>query len=452
MYDAIVIGAGPGGYVCAVKLAQLGRKVLVVEKGELGGTCTNLGCIPTKALLSGAELYWSAKEKGSKLGVEANPSLNLRALKDHMNKVVMMSRKGIEYLFKKNGVELKKGTAYFLEPWKIEIEETGEVFEARNIVLANGSVPRLFSPFDKVEGIWTSDDVFSMESLPSSILIVGAGAIGVEFATLFSLLGVEVTLVEILEHILPLEDGDIAFEVKKSLQKRAVKVYESSKVVSLTKDHSGVFSWRLETPSGLVDGKSDKVLVSIGRTPRVSDDLKEVGLEAERGVKVDSRMKTNLPNVYAVGDITGGFMLAHVAMMQGVIAAYNIANIGREMDYSAIPSVIFSYPEVASVGMRERDLSDKKYRVFKYPFSANGRARTIEEKEGFVKVIVDEKGIVVGFSVVGPMATELIMEGIIATRFRLKAEDLSLTVHPHPTLSEAILGAFEGAVDKPIHL
>lgn len=452
MYDVIVIGTGPGGYVCAVKLAQLGKKVLVVEKGELGGTCTNLGCIPTKALLFGAELYLSLKEKGTKLGVEANPSLNLKALKEHMNRTIVMSRKGIEYLFKKNGIDLKKGTAYLLEPHKIEIEETGEVFESRSIVLANGSIPKLFPPFNEVKGVWTSDDVFSIESIPSSILIVGGGAIGVEFATLFSILGTQVTLVEILEHILPLEDQDVALEVKKSLQKKGVKVYESSKVISLNKDSLEGFSWKLETPSGMVEGRTDRVLVSVGRVPRVGDDLKEVGLEIERGIKVDSYMRTNIPNVYAVGDVTGGVMLAHVAMMQGVVAAYNIVGISREMDYSAIPSVIYSYPEVASVGMREKDLKDKRYKVFKYPFSANGRARTIEEKDGFVKVISNEDGKVVGFSVVGSLATELVMEGVIAVKFGLKAEELSLTIHPHPTLSEAILGAFEGVVEKPIHL
>ncbi|MDK2871139.1 MAG: dihydrolipoamide dehydrogenase [bacterium] len=452
MFDSIVIGTGPGGYVCAVKLAQLGKKVLVIEKGELGGTCTNVGCVPTKALLSGTELYWNLKERGARLGVVGNVSIDLNALKSHTSKTVMMSRKGIEYLFKKNGVELKRGTAYFLEPWKVEIEETGEVFEAKSIVLANGSFPRLFPPFSEVDGVWTSDDVFSMEAIPSSILIVGGGAIGIEFATLFSILGSKVTLVELLEHILPLEDQDVASEVKKALQKRGVTVYESSKVSHLTKTSSGIFSWRLETPSGEITGESEKVLVSVGRAPRIGEDFKEVGLEIDRGVKVDSRMRTNLPDVYAVGDVTGGIMLAHVAMMQGVVAAYNIAGMGKEMDYMAVPSVIFSVPEVASVGLKEKDLKSEGYKVFKYPFSANGRARTMEEREGFVKVIADKDGIVKGFSVVGPLATELIMEGVLAVKFGLKADELSLTIHPHPTLSEAVLGAFEGVADKPIHL
>ncbi len=451
MYDAIVIGAGPGGYVCAVKLAHLGKKVLVVEKGELGGTCTNWGCIPTKALLSGAQLLASVKEKGTRLGVKATPSIDFKSLKDHMQRTVIMSRKGIEYLFKKNGIDLKRGTAYFLEPWKIEIEETGEVLEAKSVVLANGSVPKLFPPFSEVDGVWTSDDVFSMEELPSSILIVGGGAIGVEFATLFSILGVEVTLVELLEHILPAEDDDVASEVRKSLQKRGVKIFESSKVSSLSKGSSG-FLWKLETPRGLVEGMSERVLVSVGRIPRIGEDLKDVGLEIERGVKVDSRMRANIPGVYAVGDVVGGVMLAHLAMMQGVIAAYNIAGVDKEMDYTAIPSVIFSHPEVGAVGLREKDLKGTDYKVFKYPFSANGRARAMEEREGFVKVISDGDGKIVGFSAVGPMATELLMEGVIAVRFGLRAEDLSLTIHPHPTLSEAVLGAFEGVADRPIHL
>lgn len=451
MYDAIVIGSGPGGYVCAIKLAQLGKRVVVVEKGELGGTCTNVGCIPTKALLSGAELYWKVREKGTKLGLEASLSMNFKVLREHMLRTVIASRKGIEYLFKKNGVELKKGTAYFLEPWKVEIEETGEVLEARNVVLANGSFPRLFPPFSEVDGVWTSDEVFSMEELPSSILIVGGGAIGVEFATFFSILGVKVTLVEILDHILPTEDEDVASEVRKSLRKRGIEIYESSKLSQLSASPSG-FNWRIETPRGVVEGSSDRVLVSVGRAPRIGEDLREAGLEIGRGVKVDSHMRTNIPGVYAIGDVTGGVMLAHSAMMEGIVAALNIAGADKEMDYDAIPSVIFSYPEVGSVGLREKDVKDEGYAVFKYPFSANGRARTIEEKEGFVKVIADKSGRIVGFSAVGPMATELVMEGVIAVRFGLKAEDLSFTVHPHPTLSEAVLGAFEGVGDKPIHL
>ncbi len=451
MYDAIVVGAGPGGYVCAIKLAQLGKKTLVVERGELGGTCTNLGCIPTKALLSGAEMYWEFKRKASRLGLKGDISVDFETLRNHMLKSISLSRKGIEYLFKKNGIDLKKGTAYVLEPCKIEVEETGEVFEGKNLVLANGSIPKMFPPFSEIEEVWTSDDVFFMEEIPKSVLIVGGGAIGVEFATLFSILGAKVILVELLEHILPTEDSDVASEVKKSLQKMGVKLYESSRVSSL--DRKGkFFSWSLDTPDGVVEGESEKVLVSVGRVPRIGDDLKELGLEIDRGVKVDSRMRTNIPNIYAIGDLTGSVMLAHVAMMEGIIAAYNIAGVEKEMSYNAVPSVIFSHPEVASVGLREKDVEDKSCKIFKYPFSANGRARTMEEREGFVKVIADGNGKVVGFSVVGPLATELIMEGVLAVRFGLKAEDLSLTIHPHPTLGEAILGAVEGVSDKPIHL
>ncbi|MCD6364207.1 MAG: dihydrolipoyl dehydrogenase [Synergistetes bacterium] len=451
MYDAIVIGAGPGGYVCAIKLAQLGKKVLVVEKGELGGTCTNLGCIPTKALLSGAEMYWEVRKKASRLGVKGDLYVDFKALRNHMAKSISLSRKGIEYLFRENGVDLKRGTAYVLGPYKIEIEETGEVFEGKNLVLANGSVPKLFPPFSDVKGVWTSDDVFSMEKVPASILIVGGGAIGVEFATFFSILGAEVTLVELLEHILPTEDSDVASEVRKSLQKMGAKIYESSKVSFLCEEE-GAFYWQLDTPEGVIEGNSEKVLVSVGRSPRIGDDLKELNLEIEKGIKVDSRMRTNLPGIYAIGDLTGGIMLAHVAMMEGIVAAYDIAGIEREMIYDAVPSVIFSHPEVASVGLKEKDVEGKDYKIFKYPFSANGRARTMEERDGFVKVVADSKGKVVGFSVVGPLATELIMEGVLAVKFGIRAKDLSLTIHPHPTLSEAVLGAFEGVSDKSIHL
>ena len=451
MYDAVIIGAGPGGYVAAVKLAQHGKRVAVVEKSFVGGTCTNWGCIPTKALLTSAHLLRNIIEKGAELGVLAeNVSFDFSKMKNHMNKVVMASRKGIEYLFKKNKIELINGEAIVESPNSVKVQD--RKIEAKHLVIATGSVPTLFPPFNEVVGIWTSDDVFRMERLPESVLIVGGGVIGVELATFFSSLNVKVIIVELLDHILPNEDADAAQLVAKTLKRRGVEIYESSKVTSVQPIENGYRSI-IETKEGQLEKTTEKVVVAVGRRPKIGEDLKAVGLAIEKGIKTDETMLTNLPNVYAVGDVRGRIMLAHVAMYEAVVAAENICGKPAKMDYSAVPSVIFSEPEVASVGVKEKDVDPSTVKIFSYPLMANGRARTMLEKEGFAKFIADAKtGRILGATIVGPYATELIMEATVAVRNGLTAEQLERTIHPHPTLSETLLGAIEGVVDRPIHL
>ncbi len=451
MYDAVVIGAGPGGYVAAVKLAQHGKRVAVVEKSFVGGTCTNWGCIPTKALLTSAHLLRNIIEKGAELGVLAeNVSFDFSKMKNHMNKVVMASRKGIEYLFKKNKIELINGEAIVESPNSVKVQD--RKIEAKHLVIATGSVPTLFPPFNEIVGIWTSDDVFRMERLPESVLIVGGGVIGVELATFFSSLNVKVIIVELLDHILPNEDADAAQLVAKTLKRRGVEIYESSKVTSVQPIENGYRSI-IETKEGQLEKTTEKVVVAVGRRPKIGEDLKAVGLAIEKGIKTDETMLTNLPNVYAVGDVRGRIMLAHVAMYEAVVAAENICGKPAKMDYSAVPSVIFSEPEVASVGVKEKDVDPSTVKIFSYPLMANGRARTMLEKEGFAKFIADAKtGRILGATIVGPYATELIMEATVAVRNGLTAEQLERTIHPHPTLSETLLGAIEGVVDRPIHL
>jgi dihydrolipoamide dehydrogenase len=451
VYDAVVIGAGPGGYVAAVKLAQHGKRVAVVEKSFVGGTCTNWGCIPTKALLTSAHLLRNIIEKGAELGVLAeNVSFDFSKMKNHMNKVVMASRKGIEYLFKKNKIELINGEAIVESPNSVKVQD--RKIEAKHLVIATGSVPTLFPPFNEVVGIWTSDDVFRMERLPESVLIVGGGVIGVELATFFSSLNVKVIIVELLDHILPNEDADAAQLVAKTLKRRGVEIYESSKVTSVQPIENGYRSI-IETKEGQLEKTTEKVVVAAGRIPKIGEDLKAIGLAIEKGIKTDETMLTNLPNVYAVGDVRGRIMLAHVAMYEAVVAAENICGKPAKMDYSAVPSVIFSEPEVASVGVKEKDVDPSTVKIFSYPLMANGRARTMLEKEGFAKFIADAKtGRILGATIVGPYATELIMEATVAVRNGLTAEQLERTIHPHPTLSETLLGAIEGVVDRPIHL
>lgn len=451
MYDAVVIGAGPGGYVAAIKLAQRGKKVALVEKSFVGGTCTNWGCIPTKALLSSAHLYSEILEKSKQLGVNVeNVQYDFSAIKSHMNKVVTMSKKGIEYLLKKYNVELINAEAKIESPNLVKAGESK--LETKNIVIATGSFPSLIPPFDKVPGIWTSDDVFKMEKLPESILIIGGGVIGVEFATFFSVLKIPVTVVELMEHILPTEDKDVAETVAKSLRKKEVQIYESSKVVDLQTTNEG-FKCVIETKEGIIEKTAQKVLVSVGRKPKIGDDVKALGIEIQRGIKTNEKMQTNIPNIYAIGDVRGQIMLAHVAMYEGVVAAKNICGEEVYMDYSAVPSVIFSNPEVASVGVHEKDVDPSKVKIFSFPLSANGRARTILEREGFAKVIAEKETLrVLGMTIVGPSATDMIMEGVIAVKNKLNAKELEESIHPHPTLTEMILGAIEGIVEMPIHL
>lgn len=440
MFDTIIIGGGPGGYVAAIRLSQLGKKVAIVEKENFGGTCTNKGCIPTKALLTSAHLYQEIIEKSSKMGILVDKvEYDLLKIMKHMEKSVTMSRKGIEFLMKKNKIEVFKATGKIKDKETVFLEETNEEIKAKNIILANGSVPAIFPPFDKIEGVWTSDDVFKMEQFPKSLLIIGGGVIGVEFATFFSTFGVDVTIVELAEHILPFEDEDVAEEIKKALKKKKVKIFEGTKVENIEKEGNYIVE---------INGEKfefEKVLLAVGRKPNISEDILNLGIEVKRGVVTDKKMKTNIDNIYAIGDIRGDIMLAHVAMYEGIVAAHNIAGESKEMDYSAVPSIIFSNPEIASVGLKEKDVDKDKVNIWKFPVSANGRARTMEEKVGFAKVIEEKvTGKVLGVTIVSPNATDMIMEGVLAVKYQMTSHQVADAIHPHPTLTETLLGAFEG--------
>ena len=453
MYDVVFIGSGPGGYVGAIKAAQLGKNVAVLEKSDLGGTCTNLGCIPTKALLTSTHLYSEIREKASRLGIKVGElSFEIAEIMKHMKSNTLMSRKGIEYLFRKNKITLYRDKGEILSPKRIKLKKAGVEIETENIVIATGSSPTLFSPFSKVEGIWTSDNVFFMDTLPKSLLIVGGGVIGCEMATFFGRLGIDVSIFEIMEHILPTEDKDTADVIKKSFRRFGVKIYESSKVEDVKKDDNGFIVY-VSTPDGKQEIEVDKVLISVGRRANITDDIKKLGLNIERGIVTDEYMRTNISNIYAIGDVRGAIMLAHTAMQEGIVAAYNISGISKRMDYSAVPSVVFTSPEIGSVGVREKDVEKEKVKIGKFPVMANGKARVMLEKEGFAKIIIDRQtDIVLGFTIVSPNATDMIMEGVIAVRNKLKLNTLLESIHPHPTLTETVLGALESAESMPIHM
>ena len=453
MYKTIVIGGGPGGYVAAIRLAKLGFKVALIEKKELGGTCTNVGCIPTKALLTAAHLYNDILLKSKKFGIQVNTvSYDFNGIFKHMKKSVTLSRKGVEYLLKKNGIVLYRDKGIILDKKHVKLEKSGETINGENLILAQGSRPFIFPPFDSVEGLWTSNDVFNMKTLPDSILIIGGGVIGVEFSTFFSLLGKKVYLVELFEHILPNEDKDAAEIVKKSLTKNGTSVYEKSKVKSV-EFSSGKFRSYIEKENGEeVAVETEKVILAVGRKANISDDIKELGIKiSKKGIEVNRKMETSLSGIYAVGDITGEYMLAHVAMKEGIIAAENIAGKQNEMNYTAVPSIIFSNPEIASSGIKND--SEENLKSFIFPLSANARANTLGEREGFVKIIKDKNNDKIkGMTIVSPSATELITQGSIGIQSEMDVEKLSECIFPHPTLSEAIGETLEGLEDKSIHI
>ncbi|HOO74979.1 MAG TPA: dihydrolipoyl dehydrogenase [Tepiditoga sp.] len=451
MYNAVVIGGGPAGYVAAIRLSQLGKKVALVEKENLGGTCTNQGCIPTKAMLTAAHLYSEMNEKGKKFGISAeNISYDISGVMKHTNKSVTMSRKGIEFLMKKNKIDVYKGTGILEDKNHVKVND--EILETEFILLANGSEPVMFKPFSEVPGIWTSNDVFKMNEIPESVLIIGGGVIGVEFSTFFASMGKKVYLVELSDHILPSEDPDTADEIKKSLKRKGVEIFEKFRVSDVKPSDNGFISF-IESEDDKKAIESAKVLLAVGRKPVISEDMKKIGLNIEKGIVTDDTLKTNIENIYAIGDIKAKVMLAHVASSEGITAAHNIAGENRKMDYSAVPSVIFSSPEVASTGIREFQTVPENVIVSKFPVSANGRARTMEEKDGFVKVICDKTTKkILGISIVSPNATDMIMEGVIAVRNGLTLDNLLDSIHPHPTFTESILGALEGIEGMTIHL
>ncbi|GAB4389775.1 MAG: dihydrolipoyl dehydrogenase [Thermodesulfovibrionales bacterium] len=454
-----VIGSGPGGYVAALKAAQLGAQVTVVEDYEVGGTCLNWGCIPTKSLLASTEMYSKAKALES-YGVDFQGQVapNIQKMMERKNKIVGVQVKGIRGLFKSWGVDLKEGKGILLSPEKVEVEKkdgSREVVETDSIIIATGSRPAQIPtfPFDG-ERILSSNDAVHLGQIPQSLLIVGAGVIGCEYACIFRELGSEVTMVELLDRAVSTEDEEISELLEKELKKKKIKLIKGVGVDRVEGDGGGL-------RASLSDGssvKAEKILVSIGRALNSEG----IGLEAvgvKKGPKgevlVDERMRTNIDGIYAVGDVTGGILLAHVASKEGIVAAMNACGKDAVMDYSTVPAGIFTHPEIGSVGLREFQARDRgiKVRVGRFQFRALGKAHAMGEISGMAKVIADaETDRVLGAHIIGPHASDLVHEVAVAMKAGLTARQIADTIHAHPTLAEGIAEAAEDVHGEAIHV
>ena len=451
-YDLIVIGSGPGGYVCAIRAAQLGMKTAVVEKrATFGGTCLNIGCIPSKAMLNASELYEEAAHKFGKMGIKVGtPAVDLAVMLKYKQEAVDGNVKGVDYLFRKNKIETFHGTGRIAARGKVEVKNAdgkAQMLETKNIVIATGSdVARLNGiDFDE-QRIVSSTGALELPTVPKKLLIVGAGIIGLELGSVWRRLGADVTIVEFLDHILPGIDAEVANQFHRMLEKQGVAVRLSSKVAGV--DNSGkVLKVKVEPATGggaAQTLEADVVLVAIGRVPYTEGlGLEALGVKKDnRGrILVDPRFRTNVEGVFAIGDVIAGPMLAHKAEDEGVAVAEIIAGQAGHVNYDVIPNVVYTYPEIASVGKTEEELraAGIAYNVGKFPFAANPRARVNLTTEGFVKILADAKtDRVLGVHILGPDAGNMIGEAAVAMEFGASSEDIARTCHAHPTLTEAI--------------
>ena len=457
-YDVVVVGAGPGGYVAAIRAAQLGLKTAVVEREELGGVCLNWGCIPSKALLKNAEIL-SLLHRAEEFGFHFdNLRVDYAKAVDRSRDVVDRNTKGVGFLLRKNKVDHIKGEAVLRDNHTVEVVPEGRVIDTKNVILATGARPRSI-PSLPVDGVvvMTSREALELRTLPSSIAIVGAGATGMEFAYLFNAYGVKVTVVELLPRIVPNEDEDISEQLERALSKEGVEFLTDSRVTEMTTVDGGS-KLTVESSNGPRALECEKVLVAIGVQANIEDlGLEKVGVATDRGfIQIDEHMSTNVPGVYAIGDVTGKLLLAHVASAQGVMAVETIAGMEPQpLDYVAMPRATYCLPQVASFGLTERQAVEQGYtvKVGKFPFQASGKAVAIGETTGLVKLVVDEKyGELLGAHLIGPEVTEMLAELSIAKLLEGTALELGWMVHSHPTLSETIKEAALAVDGRSIHI
>ena len=457
----IIIGGGPGGYVAAIRAAQLGFQVQVIERENMGGICLNWGCIPTKALLKSAEVL-EYLQKAEEYGIHTtSPQPNFPAIIKRSRTVADKMSRGIDFLMRKNKIEVIKGSARLLPDKRVEVSLAGgktQNLTAPHIIIATGGraaeLPHIQIDHERIIGY---REAMTLPKKPEKLLIIGAGAIGVEFGYFYATLGTQVTLVEALPHILPREDEEVGKELEKIFRKKGITIFTSTQVTAIEKTAKGIKA-RLQTPKEQKQVEADLALLAIGIAPNTENlGLEALGIKTEKGrIVVDEFYRTNVPGIYAIGDVIPTPALAHVASMEGIICVEKIAGLEpHPLDYSTIPSCTYCQPEVASMGLTEKAAREKGYevKVGKFPYSASGKASAIGKNEGFVKLVFEAKyGELLGAHIIGPNATEMIGELIVARRLEITGHELAKTIHPHPTLSEAIMEAAAAAYGEVIHL
>lgn len=455
-YKAIVIGGGPGGYVAAIRIAQLGGKVALVERDQLGGTCLNKGCIPTKSLIAAVDKLRAVQEAAD-FGIKVNqPVVDFGQVQAQKGAVVEKLVGGIKFLIQKHKVDLYSGTAKIKAPGLVEVQSAGETqtLPGDNIVIATGSSPALIKGLGyNGRSIITSEEALQLEEIPQSLLIIGAGVIGCEFAHIYGSLGAQITMVEALPSILANQDKDISRRMQTILKKQKYTIKTNVTIEQVTETDNGIEA-RLANGETVV---AEKALISIGRTLNTENlGLTELGVNCgDQGqILVNDHMQTNIPGVYAVGDVVMKYQLAHVASTQGIIAAANIMGQKTSMDYSAVPSCIFTSPEVASVGITQQQAKDRgiPVKIGKFNFAANGKALSMGAGEGFVKLVAhQDTGAILGVHIIGPHASDLIAEATLAVQQGITAKQLAATIHAHPTLAEAMMEAADNVYGLSIH-
>lgn len=462
-YDVVVIGAGPGGYVAAIRSAQLGKKTAIVERRFLGGVCLNIGCIPSKALLRNADVAHTLRERGKEFGFRfENLTLDYGVAHDRSRKVSERLVRGVQFLMKKNKIDVLMGAAKLTAKDTVEVtpdEGDPETLKAKDIIIATGAHPFTI-PGVELDGekVVDYEAAILRKDLPGSAVIIGGGAIGVEFATIWNAYGVEVTVVEMLDHLLPAEPDVVGKEIEKAYQKRGIKVMTKSKVKGVTAAKKGT-KVTVETGDGEEVLEADLTLVAIGFKPNTEGlGLEDVGLKlTDRGnIEIDERMATSVDGIWAIGDVTGKLLLAHVASAMGIVAAENIAGVETvTLDYDMMPRATYSHPQTASFGYSEAKAKELGYDVSvgEFPFQANGKALGLGDSQGFVRIVSDKKyGEILGAQMVGPDVSELLPELTLAQRFELTTREIARNVHAHPTLSETLMEAAEAAEGEAIHI
>lgn len=453
MFDVVVIGGGPGGYTAAAKVNALGGRVALVEKEALGGTCLNRGCIPTKTLLKSTEVLETVK-KAKDFGVEVSPlEISLEKLLDRKKAIIKRLNTGIEFLMKSNNVTVFRGEGKITGTDEVTVYGSSEpiILNTRNIILASGSQPTSIPGLEPDgQRILNSDHALMLSSIPSSLLIIGGGAIGVEFASIYHKLGAKVTLVEGMDRILPFADEEVSNSLKQLMMREKISVLIESNVKGIIKSEEGL-KVNVDTPKGSQEIQVDKVLVAVGRRPNYENlGLEKIGVQVEKGkIIVNAQMETSVPHVYAIGDVTGGILLAHVASAEGTLAAINAMGGQKDIDYKVVPSCIYTLPELACVGMTEQQAHDQgiKMVIGKSQFTGSGKALAMGENKGMVKIIAEAKsGKILGVHILGPQATSLISEAALAIKLGATVEDIADTIHAHPSLPETLMEAAEYAV------